>query len=227
MDLSVTTSRPTTCFLGPLVSEKDKVQIPYEIYEIGNYSLAIKTDKELNNGQSVVLQNKVGMKKFLVEPIKKSEGRYKLYSDNSESNDLLVSLMSEKVKAQTPRFDVPVETEVFVKTFGSKQVFLLNLTNLSATGFRMDTGNITHKIPFRENTLLEVRVPKQEGVGSEFTLLAKVVWVSDDRKSKLKNGFGVTLVDFEESDIANWKSIVKKHEESEFQDKSSSLKLVA
>ena len=63
MDLSVTTSRPTTCFLGPLVSEKDKVQIPYEIYEIGNYSLAIKTDKELNNGQSVVLQHKVGMKK--------------------------------------------------------------------------------------------------------------------------------------------------------------------
>ena len=227
MDLSVTTSRPTTCFLGPLVSEKDKVQIPYEIYEIGNYSLAIKTDKELNNGQSVVLQHKVGMKKFLVEPLKKSEGRYKLYSGNNESNELLVSLLSEKVKAQTPRFDVPVETDVFVKTFGSKQVFLLNLTNLSATGFRMDTGNITHKIPFRENTLLEIRVPKQEGVSSEFTLLGKVVWVSDDKKAKLKNGFGVTLVDFEESDIANWKSVVKKNEDNEFQDKLSSLSLVA
>ena len=47
------------------------------------------------------------------------------------------------------------------------------------------------------------------------------------KKSKLKNGFGVTLVDFEESDIANWKSIVKKHEENEFQDKLSSLSLVA
>lgn len=227
MNPSSTTSRPTTCFLGPLVSDDDNVQIPYEIYEIGNYTLAIKTEKELNNGQSVVLQNKVGAKRFLVESIKKSEGRYKLYSDNFESNELLVNLMTEKVKAQTPRFDIPVETEVFVKTFGSKQVFLLNLTNLSVTGFRMDTGNITHKIPFRENTLLEVRVPRQEAVSSEFTLLGKVVWASDDKQSKLKNCFGVTLVDFEESDIANWKSIVRKHEENEFQNKSSSLKLVA
>ena len=56
MSLLTTNSRPRTCFLGPLVNENDSVQIPYEVYECGNYSLAILTDTLLKDGQGVVLQ---------------------------------------------------------------------------------------------------------------------------------------------------------------------------
>ena len=72
--------------------------------------------------------------------------------------------LSEKVEPQTPRFDLAAGAEVFVRTFGSKQVFCLNMTNLSTTGFKMNSGNVTHKIPFRENTIVEVQVPRQDDI---------------------------------------------------------------
>ena len=53
MSLLTTNSRPRTCFLGPLVNENDSVQIPYEVYECGNYSLAILTDTFLKDGQGL------------------------------------------------------------------------------------------------------------------------------------------------------------------------------
>ena len=226
MSLLTTNSRPRTCFLGPLVNENDSVQIPYEVYECGNYSLAILTDTLLKDGQGVVLQNKSGEKKFIVESIKSAAGRYKLYSKDTNSGELLSTLVSEKVKPQTPRFDLAAGAEVFVRTFGSKQVFLLNLTNLSTTGFKMNSGNVTHKIPFRENTIVEVQVPRQDDIPYDFTLLGKIVWVGDDKQSKSKKSFGVSLIDFEITDIPTWRNLVKKREQAEFKRKSKSLALV-
>ena len=67
--------------LGPLVTEDDTEQIQHEVYKMGTYSFAIKTDSVLTEGQTLVLHNKLGHKKFHVEPILDFEGHFKLYSE--------------------------------------------------------------------------------------------------------------------------------------------------
>ena len=90
----------------------------------------------------------------------------------------------------------------------------------------MNSGNVTHKIPFRENTIVEVQVPRQDDIPYDFRLLGKIVWVGDDKQSKSKKSFGVSLIDFEITDIPTWRNLVKKREQAEFKRKSKSLELV-
>ena len=114
--------------LGPLVTEDDTEQIQYEVGEMGTYSFAIKTDSVLTEGQTLVLHNKLGHKKFHVEPILDFEGHFKLYSEEHTRLSNLAVFKGERPSTQSPRFDMDMETRVFVKTFGSKLPFMMDLT---------------------------------------------------------------------------------------------------
>ena len=141
--------------LGPLVTEDDTEQIQYEVYEMGTYSFAIKTDSVLTEGQTLVLHNKLGHKKFHVEPILDFEGHFKLYSEEHTRLSNLAVFKGERPSTQSPRFDMDMETRVFVKTFGSASIYD-GLNKCFKTGFRMDTGNMTHKIPLEKILLLKL-----------------------------------------------------------------------
>ena len=66
-------------------------------------------------------------------------------------------------------------------------------------------------------------MPLQPGISKDISVLGKVVWVTDDSKSRLKDKFGVTLVDFEESEISNWHELVSRFEKNEYESKAENF----
>ena len=93
------------------------------------------------------------------------------YAENTNISD---SQKGEK-SIQYGRFTTNPGLHVFAKTFGSSHPFPLETVNVSRTGFLVKPATM-HKVPFQNNTLLEMTVlPDPTSVDSEFTCLAKVI----------------------------------------------------
>lgn len=123
-----------------------------------------------------------------------------------EVRDLLNRPHETRVRA--PR--VPTRRSLFVEasTIGTAVVYPLVVENMSRSGMLL-TWQATFRIPFIENTLIEMRIdPEGSLFENPLKCLGKVV-----RRSEMESGthhasFGIHIIQMEATDIEKWEGIL-------------------
>ena len=214
--------------LGLLKKENSKATIPYEAFEFSAQLVGLLSVEELNLHESVLLESpRNGVIKFRVM-MKEDVGRmyrYRIRCVDESINlpDCLeIDPFTGKIRydrrdnrLQYARFEAEQKIIVQTKLFGSFNYYNLQTIDVSRTGALLCAPEPRGLIPFREDTLLELRLNLSEN--HELSPLAKVARLySRGKGTSVSRFFGVKFVEFHEDDMRRWSKVIHDIERKNF-----------
>ena len=221
--------------LGLLKSEGSSASIPYEAFEFSSQLVGILSSQNLGLQEKVLLEShRNGHLSFRII-MKEDTGRYFRYRLRCEdpkanlSDRLDIDPFSGKIRydrrdnrLQYARFEANQKIVVQTKLFGSFNYHNLETVDVSRSGALLCAPQPRGMIPFREDTLLELKLIL--GAAQQLGPLAKVVRrFSVGEGGKVERYYGVKFVEFGEAELRAWTKVITDIEQKNFSPYPSSI----
>lgn len=111
-------------------------------------------------------------------------------------------------RARAARYPVGSLAQVRIRTFGTMVEYRFTPDNISRSGMLLWPSRGTEVAPFKENSLLEIKVIPQEKSYS-IEGVAKVVRILKHPSDARLVGYGIQLTDFEAEDEKRWLTFIE------------------
>jgi hypothetical protein len=110
------------------------------------------------------------------------------------------------------RMSPPDDLRVTARTMGTPNCFEVNVSNLSRSGMLLEWDSQKFRLPFRENTLIELEVKTQfKGLPRKINCLAKVVRRNTRGQTM---HYGIRMIHHDEQEHLNWLSMIASIEKN-------------
>lgn len=210
---------------GPMHSETDDTPIPYLPFQMSKYSLGIVAHDGLDVGSEIVVNAPIGSIPLRVigidrQGVPPGGARYNLMStlpdmDFETAYESVGTSNQRLCGVRQTRFQTLPPVVVVSKTFGSTSIYDFVSVNASKSGILMmaTKGNV----PFREGTLVEVEIQRnQHWLDRDLSLHARVVHHTlVEGKIKHKTHYvGLELKDFVQNGEHIWRKALEKLEKA-------------
>lgn len=110
------------------------------------------------------------------------------------------------------RMSPPEDLRVIARTMGTPSCFELQVSNLSRSGMLLEWDQQKFRLPFRENTLIELEVQTQfRGQPRKINCLAKIVRRNTSGEAM---HYGIRMIHHDEQEHLNWLSMIASLEKN-------------
>lgn len=109
-------------------------------------------------------------------------------------------------RLRAPRFRMEKELRVSSRTIGTGVHYQLSTSDISRSGMLLSWRHAINKVPFRENTLLELTIdPDQQLFKEPVHCIGKVVRkINENGKTNADVELGIQIVQIENGDLSEW-----------------------